>query len=98
MLSGRINASLGVTGGVHTAADAIKAVMAGADAVQMVSALLRQGPGYLRTVREEMERWMEEHEYDSLQQMRGSMNLARSPDPSGFERANYIRILQGWKS
>ncbi len=98
MLSGRIDTSLAATGGVHTATDAIKAVMAGADAVQMVSALLLKGPEYLRTVREEMERWMEEHEYDSLQQMRGSMNLARSPDPSAFERANYIRILQGWKS
>ncbi len=98
MLSGRINASLAVTGGVHTAVDAIKALMAGADAVQMVSALLRRGPEHLRAVREEMERWLEEHEYDSLQQMRGSMNLARSPDPSALERANYIRVLQGWKT
>ena len=98
MLSGRINASLAVTGGVHTAVDAIKALMAGADAVQMVSALLRRGPEHLRTVREEMERWLQEHEYDSLQQMRGSMNLARSPDPSALERSNYIRILQGWRT
>lgn len=98
MLSGRITASLAVTGGVHTAVEAIKAVMAGADAVQMVSALLRRGPEYLRTMREEMERWMEEHEYDSLQQMRGSMNLSRSPDPAALERANYIRILQGWRT
>ncbi len=98
MLSGRLTASLAVTGGVHTAVDAIKALMAGADAVQMVSALLRRGPEYLRTVREEMERWLQEHEYDSLRQMRGSMNLARSPDPAALERANYIRILQGWST
>lgn len=98
MLSGRVNASLAVTGGVHTAVDAIKALMAGADAVQMVSALLRRGPEHLRAVREEMERWLQEHEYDSLQQMRGSMNLARSPDPAALERSNYIRILQGWKA
>lgn len=98
MLSGRINASLAVTGGVHTAVDAIKALMAGADAVQMVSALLRRGPEHLRAVREEMERWLEEHEYDSLQQMRGSMNMARSPDPAALERSNYIRILQGWRT
>jgi dihydroorotate dehydrogenase (fumarate) len=98
ILSGRVKASLAVTGGVHTALDAVKALMAGADAVQMVSALLRKGPEYLGVVRRELERWLEEHEYDSLQQMRGSMNLVRCPDPSALERANYIRILQGWRA
>jgi len=87
-----------VTGGVHTARDAIRAIMAGAHAVQMVSALLRGGPAYLRTVLDEMSTWMEEHEYTSLRQMRGSMSLARCPDPAAFERANYIRVLQGWRA
>ncbi len=63
----------------------------------MVSALLERGPEHLRSVREELARWLEEHGYDSLAQMRGSMNLARSPDPAAFERANYIQILQSWK-
>jgi dihydroorotate dehydrogenase (fumarate) len=98
VLSGRLKVSLAVTGGVHTALDAVKAVMAGADAVQMVSALLRRGPEYLATIRSEIERWLEEHEYESLQQMRGSMNLARCPDPAALERANYIRVLQGWRA
>lgn len=89
--------SRAVSGGVHTARDAIKAIMAGADAVQMVSALLRWGPGYLQTVRQEMVRWMEEHEYDSVAQMRGSMSMARTPDPAALERSNYIRVLQGWR-
>jgi dihydroorotate dehydrogenase (fumarate) len=98
ILSPHVRASLAVTGGVHTPLDAIKAVMAGAHAVQMVSALLQRGPGYLRIVREGMETWMEQHEYASLGQMRGSMSLARCPDPAAFERANYVRILQAWRS
>jgi len=93
-----VRCSLAVTGGVHTARDAIRAIMAGAHAVQMVSALLRGGPAYLRTVLDEISTWMEEHEYTSLRQMQGSMSLAHSPDPAAFERANYIRVLQGWRA
>jgi dihydroorotate dehydrogenase (fumarate) len=94
LLHGKLRASLACTGGVHSATDAIKAVMAGADAVQMVSALLQRGPAYLQTVREGMARWLEEHEYESLGQMRGSMSLSRCADPKAYERANYMRILQ----
>ncbi len=96
ILSGRVRASLAATGGVHTGLDALKAVMAGAHAVQMVAALLVHGPGHLRVVREELARWLEEHEYDSLRQAQGSMSLARSPNPGAFERGNYMRILQSW--
>lgn len=97
ILSGRIRASLAVTGGVQTARDAIKSIMAGADAVQMVAALLRSGPEYLRTVKEEMMAWMAEHEYESLQQMHGSMSLLRCPDPKSYERGNYVQVLQTWQ-
>ena len=97
LLSGRVRCSLAVTGGVHTAPDAIKAVMAGAHAVQMVSALLRRGPEHLTRVREEMSQWMEEHGYESLRQMQGSMSLARSGNPGALERANYMRVLQSWR-
>lgn len=97
ILSGRVRASLAVTGGVHTPVDAIKAVMAGAHAVQMVSALLRHGPEHLRAVYTGMRRWLEEHEYESLAQMQGSMNLHRCPNPSAFERGNYLRVLQSWR-
>ncbi|MEE9212288.1 MAG: dihydroorotate dehydrogenase-like protein [Phycisphaeraceae bacterium] len=96
ILSGRVDASLAVTGGVHTAIDVIKAVMTGAHAVQMVSELLANGPDRLRQVRLEVAQWLAEHEYDSLEQMRGSMSLRRCPDPKAYERANYIRILQSW--
>lgn len=94
LLYGKLRTSLACTGGVHSATDAIKAVMAGADAVQMVSALLQRGSSYLQTVREGMVRWLEEHEYESLAQMRGSMSLSRCADPKAYERANYMRVLQ----
>lgn len=97
ILYGRVDASIAVSGGVHTAEDAIKAILAGADVVQMVSALLRHGPERLGLVLQEMTRWLEEHEYDSLDQLRGSMSLRHCPDPSGYERANYMRILQAWR-
>ena len=97
ILSGRLKCSLAVSGGVHSGLDAVKALMTGADAVQMVSALLRRGPEYLNTVRQEVVEFMEEHEYASLAQLRGSMSLAKCPDPAAFERANYTRVLQSWR-
>jgi dihydroorotate dehydrogenase (fumarate) len=98
ILSGRIQADIAVSGGVHTHLDAIKAVMAGAHSVQVVAALLTHGPDFLRTLVSSVAQWMHEHEYDSLRQMQGSMNLLRTPDPAAFERANYMRILQSWRS
>jgi dihydroorotate dehydrogenase (fumarate) len=97
VLSGRTTLDLACSGGVHTGVDALKAIMAGATAVQVVSALLRKGPGQLARLREEVTQWLEEHEYESLAQARGSMNLARCPDPSAFERGNYMRVLQSWR-
>ncbi len=97
ILHGQIKVPMAVSGGVHSAMDAMKAVAAGASAVQMVSALLMKGPEHLNAVREEMIHWMEEHEYQSLQQMKGSMSLEKSPNPLAFTRANYMRMLQGWK-
>ncbi len=97
ILSGQIKPSLACSGGVHTVADAIKAVMTGAHAVQVVSALLRRGPGALTELRHGLARWMEEHEYDSLKQMQGSMNLSRCPNPAAYERGNYMAVLQSWR-
>ena len=97
MLSGRVKCSLAASGGVHTGLDAIKAVMAGADGVQLVAALLRNGPQHLKKVREQMVQWMEEHDYQSVAQMKGSMSHERAPDPAAIERANYLRILQSWR-
>jgi dihydroorotate dehydrogenase (fumarate) len=84
------SAKLAVTGGVHSAVDAIKAIMCGAAAIQMVSALLKQGPEHLSKVRESMIKWMEEKGYESLEQLHGPMNTLRT-------RSNYIRLLQTWQ-
>jgi dihydroorotate dehydrogenase (fumarate) len=98
ILSGKTQASLAVSGGIHTGIDAVKAIMTGAHAVQMVSVLLTKGPSHLAAIREEMSAWLEEHDYESLQQMQGSMNLQRCPDPKSYERANYMHILQSWRA
>ena len=97
ILSGRTRASLAVTGGIHTSLDAVKAVMAGAHAVQMVSALLKRGPGHLGAVLQGMKEWLEEHGYESLRQMQGVMSLVKSGNPGALERSNYMRVLQSWK-
>lgn len=94
ILSGHVRASLAVSGGVHTVADVIKSVMAGAHGVQLVSALIAQGPRHVRSLTQELVEWMEKHEYTSLEQMQASMSLQRCPDPAAFERANYMKILQ----
>jgi dihydroorotate dehydrogenase (fumarate) len=93
---GNVRCALAVSGGVHTGRDAIKALMAGASAVQMTSALLRNGAQYLGTVHAALEAWMQENEYVSIAQMIGSMSLKRCPDPVAFERANYMKVLQSW--
>jgi dihydroorotate dehydrogenase (fumarate) len=97
ILSGNVPCSLAASGGVHDALGALKAVMAGAHAVQMVSALLGEGPEHLALVKRQLAEWLEEHEYESLEQAQGSMNLAKSPDPRAYERANYVDILQSWE-
>jgi dihydroorotate dehydrogenase (fumarate) len=97
VLFGRVKASLAVTGGVHTPVDAIKAVMAGAGGVQTVSSLLKQGPEHIKTLVDGMRTWLEEHEYESLAQARGSMSLERSPNPAAFERANYMKVLAAYQ-
>ncbi len=97
VLSGRVKTSLAVTGGVHSFFDAIKAVMAGAHGVQMVSCLLAKGPTYLEQMRRGLSDWLEQHEYESLRQMQGSMSLLRCEDPRAYERANYVKILQSWQ-
>jgi len=70
--------------------------MAGAHVTQMVSALLKHGPGYLRRGREELKEWMEENEWSSLAEMRGNMGVDRAPNPKAYERTNYMMMLQSW--
>ena len=96
ILEPHLKGSIGLSGGVHTAQDAIKSVMVGASAVQMVSALLKNGPSYLTKIEKELSQWLQDHEYVSLEQMRGSMSLRTCPDSSAFVRSNYMKMLHGW--
>jgi dihydroorotate dehydrogenase (fumarate) len=98
IMSRRVRASLAVTGGVHTALDAVKSIMAGAHAVQMLSVLLLHGPNYVRLIRDNTIQWMQEHHYNTVEELRGCLSLERCPDPAGYERANYARALQSWRS
>ena len=94
ILSGRVKSSLAVTGGVHTPTDAVKAILAGADAVQMVSALMIHGPSALTEVRDGLARWADEQGYTSIREMRGAASFARSPQPHDYERANYVDVMK----
>jgi dihydroorotate dehydrogenase (fumarate) len=96
LLHGRVRASLALTGGVETAADGIKGLLAGAHAVQVVSAILRHGPGHFTTMRRGLEQWMDWQHVGTIDEMRGRVSAARVADPSAFERANYIRALHSW--
>ncbi|PTX92721.1 dihydroorotate dehydrogenase-like protein [Opitutus sp. ER46] len=97
IVSPHVKGSLSASGGVHSPEDAVKAVLAGAHTVQIVSALLKHGPRFITTLLNGMEHWLTEHGYESVEQLCGAMNHRRCPDPSAFERANYIRILQSWR-
>jgi len=96
LLHGRVPVSLIASGGVSTPDDGIKAILAGADVVQMVSALLRHGPGHIAAMRNGLERWLEWQKVDSVNAMRGRASLKSSANPAAFERAHYIRTLQSW--
>jgi dihydroorotate dehydrogenase (fumarate) len=97
ILYGRVQADLAITGGVHTATDVLKAMMAGANVAMMTSALLERGVEHLSDVLRDLVRWMEEHEYVSIQQMRGSMSQRAVAQPAAFERANYMKLLQSYE-
>jgi dihydroorotate dehydrogenase (fumarate) len=98
ILHGRLRGSLAVTGGVAAPADAIKAILAGAHVVQMVSAILRHGPSYFIAMREELRRWMESLEFARMDDVRGRLSMASTEDPAAFERAQYVRTLSGWST
>ncbi|MGA3193885.1 MAG: dihydroorotate dehydrogenase-like protein [Terriglobales bacterium] len=95
MLHGRIKANMAATSGVHGAEDVIKLLMVGADVTMLCSTLLRNGINHLRSIEQGVRQWMESHEYESVQQMKGSMSQMRCADPSAFERAQYMRAVKG---
>jgi dihydroorotate dehydrogenase (fumarate) len=97
VLSAQTEMSLSATGGAHSAVDVIKAVMCGAHTVQLVSALLIHGPEHIGRTLEAMTFWLTDHEYDSLEQMQGSLSLAKAENPKAFARANYMKMLDSWE-
>lgn len=97
ILCDRVPVDFAITSGVHTFEDAVKGIMAGAKVTMMASELLRNGVQRIGAVVRELERWLAEHEYESLAQMRGSMSQLRVADPTAFERANYMKVLHSWK-
>ncbi len=97
ILYGRVQANMAITGGVHTASDVLKSMMAGAKVAMMTSALLERGIEHLRSVLLDLSRWMEIHEYVSIAQMCGSMSQRAVAHPAAFERANYMKVLQSYE-
>jgi dihydroorotate dehydrogenase (fumarate) len=95
ILHGRIRPSIALSGGVATPDDGIKAVLAGADVIQLVSALLRHGPSHLSVMREGLERWLAWQKFERLDEVRGRMSL-RAEDRDSLERAQYIKTLHSW--
>jgi dihydroorotate dehydrogenase (fumarate) len=96
ILYGHIQADIAITGGVHTAEDVIKSMMSGARVTMLTSALLQNGIGYLRPLRNQLEAWLEKHEYESVQQMQGSMSQQNVPNPKAYQRANYMKVLSSY--
>jgi len=97
ILSGRIRASLAATGGVHRVLDGVKALLSGAHAVQMVSAVLQQGPKHFRLMEQGLRHWMTRRQYESIDAFRGRLSLRHYSNPAQFERTNYLRILRTWE-
>jgi len=96
LLRGRIGANLAATSGIHRATDALKMLMAGADVTMLCSVLLRRGIDHIRVLEKEMIQWLEEHEYESVEQLIGSMSQEHCPDPAAFERAQYMCALSSY--
>jgi len=92
----RVTASLAITGGVHHVGDGVRALLAGANGVQMVSAILQQGPRHFREMEQGLRGWMSRHQHDSIDAFRGQASLKRSGDPAYVERESYLRMLQSW--
>jgi dihydroorotate dehydrogenase (fumarate) len=97
ILSGRVNTDFALTSGVHSHKDVVKAMMAGAKVTMMASSLLQHGEESVGPMLNELETWMKDHEYESIQQMQGSMSQKSVKEPAAFERANYMKVLGSFR-
>jgi dihydroorotate dehydrogenase (fumarate) len=96
ILYGKVKADLAATTGVHTAEDVLKMLMVGADVTQLCATLLQNGIGRIKEILDDMNKWMEDHEYESVKQMKGSMSHKSVPEPAAYERANYMKVLKSY--
>ena len=96
ILHGQVKLSLAVTGGIHGAPEVLKSMLAGADVTHLCSVLLRHGPEHIGVILKDLQHWLEENEYDSLAQLKGSLSRRHAPDPAAYERANYLSVLHSY--
>ena len=96
ILYGQVDLSLAATGGIHTAEDVIRMLLSGADVTHLCSTLLKNGPGQISTILSELQAWMEDHDYDSVSQLKGSVSKLHASDPAAFERCNYLQVLKSY--
>jgi dihydroorotate dehydrogenase (fumarate) len=97
ILYGRIKADLAATSGIHQAHDVLKMLLVGARVTMLCSVLLQRGPGQIRVLEQGVREWLEENEYDSVRQLQGSMSQKHCPDPSAFERAQYMKAISSYR-
>jgi dihydroorotate dehydrogenase (fumarate) len=97
ILYGKVDADFALTSGIHTANDVLKAMMAGAKVSMMASNLLHNGGQVITSMLDELQTWMKEREYESIEQMQGSMSQKNVREPAAFERANYMKVLGSWR-
>ncbi|HEY52839.1 MAG TPA: dihydroorotate dehydrogenase-like protein [Caldilineae bacterium] len=98
ILYGRVPVDFAITSGVHSHIEVLKSMMAGAKVAMMASALLQNGIGHISAVLDDLAQWMDEHEYESIVQMQGSMSQQHVAEPAAFERANYMKVLKSWRA
>ena len=96
LLHGKVNASLAATSGIHRGTDVLKMLMAGADVTMLCSTLIRHGIRQIGTIERDLVAWMQEHEYESVKQLKGSMSQKNCPNPTAFERAQYMHAISGY--
>jgi len=98
ILHGRVPVDFGITTGIHTHEDVLKGLMAGAKVTMITSEILKKGTGRVSDLLRDLISWMDEHEYESVKQLLGSMSQKNCAEPAAFERANYMKVLQSWRS
>jgi dihydroorotate dehydrogenase (fumarate) len=97
LIRGRVDLSIAATGGFHQTEDIVKALLVGADITHLCSVLLRNGPEYIALLNQQLHNWLEEHEYESVQQMKGSLSQSCAINPAALEHSNYMHVIRSYR-